>query len=866
MKKYFSILLKNLLGVFLFFDFSMGCLHASETKNETAVNFYQPVHATGIRAPAVPIILSDPYLSIWSPYDNLTAGNTQHWTGADHPVIGAIRVDGTTYRFMGKDKPHLELITKGDKAKPFVWKGAYTFDKPIENWTDVSFDDTKWKRGRAPFGTRDIRGVRTRWETKDIWVRRTFDLAEDFSAYDIYLQYSHDDVFELYLNGEKLVATDYSWKNNQRLLLSEEQKKKLRREKNVIAAHCHNTTGGGYVDFALYKRIPHEGFDNSALQTAVHINATSSYYSFVAGNVALDLVFTSPLLPTDLDLISTPVNYISYCVSSLDEKEHDVQIYFETTSELAVNDITQYVRTERIEKNNFVYLKAGTKEQPITKREGDGVRIDWGYAYLASDIAAGKQLLLGDYYDLKNMFLNTGVLETALEYAKITAQTKEDLCSFAPVLAYTDNLGKVSKNGNSGFLMLGYDDVYSVEYFHKRLHAYWKHNGKIDIYQAFERAHAGYAENRQKAREFDKLLWEDAMQASDNNKEYAELCALTYRQAVAAHKLLQSDNGDLLFLSKENHSGGFINTVDVTYPSAPLFLVYNPNLLKGMLNGIFHYSESGRWSKPYPAHDLGHYPNANGQRYGEDMPVEEAGNMILLATAISVVEGNAGFANKHWETLTTWANFLKEKGLDPGNQLCTDDFAGHLAHNANLSIKAILAVAGYGKMAQMLNKQTIAEDCLNEAKRMAQAWIPMAKDGNHYKLAFDRPGTWSQKYNLIWDKMLGMNIFDEEIAELEIPYYLKRQAGYPYGLPLDSRKDYTKSDWILWSACLETNNDTFAKFVSPIYRYANETQSRVPISDFYDANTGKMENFKARSVVGGFWMKVLKEKIAKNAL
>src|SRR5690606_6683804 len=114
-----------------------------------------------------------------------------------------------------------------------------------------------------------------------------------------------------------------------------------------------------------------------------------------------------------------------------------------------------------------------------------------------------------------------------------------------------------------------------------------------------------------------------------------------------------------------------------------------------------------------------------------------AGNMILLVTAISVVEGNADYAKKHWNTLTTWANFLLEKGLDPENQLCTDDFAGHLAHNANLSIKAILGVAGYGKMAEMLGETEIAKRYISEAKEMAKAWVKMADDGDHYKLAFD---------------------------------------------------------------------------------------------------------------------------------
>ena len=95
----------------------------------------------------------------------------------------------------------------------------------------------------------------------------------------------------------------------------------------------------------------------------------------------------------------------------------------------------------------------------------------------------------------------------------------------------------------------------------------------------------------------------------------------------------------------------------------------------------------------------------------------------------------------------------------------------------------------------------------------------------------------------------------------EMSYYLKKQNTY--GLPLDCRKDYTKNDWTLWTAAMAADQNTFLKLMEPVYKYMNETDSRVPTSDWYDTKTARMVGFKARSVVGGFWMRVLMEKTKK---
>ncbi|MDR3140212.1 MAG: DUF4965 domain-containing protein [Tannerellaceae bacterium] len=821
----------------------------------SANNFFEPAQKVKLRAPSVPIITCDPYLSIWSPYDKLTEGNTEHWTGKEHSIIGAIRVDGITYRFMGKDRKNLKPILPMTYTDH--WEASYTTEQPADDWMNVDYDDSEWKKGEAAFATRRMPRLRTTWSSEDIWIRRTFDAESDISAKELFVMYSHDDLFQLYLNGEKLIETDYYWSNDMILNLKDNVKKKLRIGKNVLAAHCHNRAGDGYVDFGLFYKDKYAcNFEKEAIQQSLDVLPTQTFYTFTCGPVELKLVFTAPLLLDDLDLVSTPINYISYQIKSLDKKKHDVQIYFEITPELAVHEPSQFIMAERMEKNDMLFLKTGTIDQPYTKRTGDGVRIDWGYAYLASGKGRNKSLCMGDYYFMKEDFIKRGKFGSTMFKEDIPANMYEHMTA----LSYIEDFETIGNESKSGFLMLGYDDVYSIEYFYKRRLAYWKHEGEVDIFQAFERANKNYTVVMQRCKDFDKQTMADALQAGGS--EYAELCTLAYRQAIAAHKIIKDDEGNILFLSKENHSNGCINTVDITYPSSPLFLIYNTELMKGMLTSIFYFSESGRWTKPYPAHDLGTYPIANGQLYGGDMPVEESGNMILLTTAISLIDDNAEYAKKHWEMLTLWVNYLVEKGFDPENQLSTDDFAGRLAHNTNLSIKAIMAIAGYAKMAEMLGMGNVAQKYSEMANNMAIEWEKMANNADHYRLAFDKPDTWSQKYNLIWDKIFDMNVFPSIVIEKEIPFYLAKQNKY--GLPLDVRKNYTKSDWVMWSACLAPTRNEFNQLVAPIYKYANETPSRIPLSDWHDTETARHMNFKARSVVGGYFMKLLEMKVKEK--
>jgi hypothetical protein len=774
-----------------------------------------------LRAPAYPLVTIDPYTSAWAFTDNLYDASVKHWTGKDFPLLGVLNVDGTNYRFMGKESAEMEIIVPTSEMSR--WEGKYTTAKPSPRWTAETFNDASWAMGEGAFGTRSKYTeslAKTDWMSEHIWVRRTVELPAGAKEKDLFLMYSNDDDAEFYLNGVKIMDACDCCNKNAIVKIPVEALQTIKEGTNVLAAYCHNPVANGLLDFGILAEKPQPvRFEQTALQNSVDVQATQTRYSFTCGPVDLEITFTAPLLPHDLDLLSRPVNYLSYETKSNDGKSHDVEIHLEASAHWALNTPYQKSVSEALESNGLIYLKTGSEEQNVLAKKGDDLRIDWGYFYLVAE----KE--------------NT-------EYAVEPAKTK-----------LTKKLGNTRKA--KGKFMIGYDDLYSIQYFGENLRPYWNRTGDKDILALFADADAEYRSLLKQCDDFDSQLMQEATQAG--GKEYAELCALAYRQAIAAHKLVEAPNGDLLFFSKENFSNGSIGTVDITYPSAPLFLLYNPELVKGLMNHIFYYSESGKWNKPFAAHDVGTYPLANGQTYGGDMPLEESGNMLILAAAIAAIEGNAAYAEKHWEVLTIWTDYLVKEGLDPVNQLCTDDFAGHFAHNVNLSAKAILGIASYGYLAGKLNRKDVAAQYTQKAQEMAQEWIKMADDGDHYRLTFDQPGSWSQKYNLIWNKLLKLNIFPEEVAQKEIAYYLTKQNIY--GLPLDNRKAYTKSDWIIWTATLSNDLETFQQFITPLYKFMNEATVRVPMPDWYWTDKPEQQGFRARAVVGGYFIKMLEEKM-----
>ncbi|MCX5644292.1 MAG: DUF4965 domain-containing protein [Phycisphaerae bacterium] len=634
-------------------------------------------------------------------------------------------------------------------------------------------------------------------------------------------------------------------------------------------------------------------------QTSLTVLPTRTIYTFEGAGVALQLTFLTAALPQDIDILSRPVTYLTYSVRATDGKKHEVQVYFDAAADLVVNEPRQQVVWEAstlmaqrpgnvglADAMTFALLKMGSKDQPVLAKRGDDIRIDWGYLYTAADQAGVSDYTVAAGAVARADFADKGKLPETDPCQPRAAGDQ------TPVSAMTLDFGEVGKQATSRWLMLAYDDLYSIQYMQKNLRPYWRRTGweAPDLLIA---AANDYASLQKRCAAFDNELMADLTKAG--GAKYAKLAALAYRQCFAAGKFVADENGQPLQFCKENHSNGCIGTSDVFYPMAPQFLLFGPSLAKSFLVPFMNYAASDRWKFPFAPHDLGQYPHANGQRYGggertqeNQMPVEESGNLLLLMGAIAQMEGNANFAGLYWPQLEKWAEYLKAKGFDPENQLCTDDFAGHLAHNVNLSVKAICGLGAFAKLCDMRGDKAKAEEYSTLAKEFAARWVKEAADGpsvagilpanrgrdaldtdtkergqdalatDHFRLAFDKSGTWSQKYNLVWDRILGLNLFPAEVARKEMDFYKKTQNKY--GLPLDNRSLYTKLDWVLWTATLTQKRADFEALVDPVYLFLNETPDRSPMTDWYFTNDARKRGFTARPVVGGVFLQMLYNK------
>lgn len=599
-------------------------------------------------------------------------------------------------------------------------------------------------------------------------------------------------------------------------------------------------------------------------QVDVTITAFSTDYLFTSEEFDLQVKFLSPLLPNDLKIESCPVCYTEYKVMPKGKLAKDFSIALSLDEDFCYNDQKAEVIGGVLPCDGYEAAYFTRRRNLVSSETGDCVAPDWGATYVT-----GKE---GFFFSETALFdyLTTGV-------AKYSLEKLERRYIFA--LNYE----------KEGCFMTAFDDYVSIFYFGEWLKGYFFKDGGT-IVDAMDWARDNYLTVKEKCETFDNKLKEDCKKIGEG---YYDIACAALRQSVGAHKLVENKKGQLLFLSKECESNGCIGTVDISYPSMPLYLIYNPTLVNAMMTGIFEFSRLPVWTFDFAPHDLGTYPWCSGQVYGaskvndkygcglnecwggtrtqqmlwirpaksntygveNQMPVEECGNMLIMTAAAIKAGGGTKTAEENFDLLSKWVVYLEKFGLQPENQLCTDDFAGHLANNINLAIKALVGIESYAIIAKALGKGDLYKEYCKKAEKFASDLKALAGDGV-WQLAYGQENTYSLKYNVLFDKLFGFNLIGQEICERETSYYVEKSNEY--GVPLDIRAAYTKSDWIMWVAALTDDSEKAKALYMPIIKFLKESPSRVPFSDWYFTDTGVYRSFKNRTVQGGVFAPLLK--------
>lgn len=589
-------------------------------------------------------------------------------------------------------------------------------------------------------------------------------------------------------------------------------------------------------------------------QTSLTVTATQSTFVFTGGGITLAVTFLSPVDPDNLQRQSIPMSYVTVQASSADGGSHTVSVYLDISGEWAHGDRGQSITWAQQTVGSQVALSFAPTNPTVLAENTD--QASWGTVVFATDSTAAVTWQIAQ----DTIARTNGAAGSLPNTAEPPPRAINDRW---PVFAVNRAFGAITPAAPSPTMVLtiGHVRTPAVSYLGTNLDPWWR------TYWANWQAmlpwfRADYDTALAQSRNTDARVNDDAAlffgANSTTAQHYAAICSLALRQAFAGTELV-SRNGKPWAMLKEISSNGDFGTVDVLYPASPAYLYLSPHYLRLLLEPLLVYVEDGHWPQPFAEHDLGVYPNAFGHNDGggENMEVEESANMLIMSAAVvarlSPTEA-AEFVTAHYATLRGWAEYLVANTLDPGFQNQTDDFTGFIAHSSNLALKGIIGVGAMGLLAQAAGNAADTTRYLSTAQNYITQWVTLSQDsGNqHLRLAYDQPGTWSLKYNGYPDKLLGLGLVPDAVAAEEAAWYGSHAATF--GVLLDPRNGYTKTDWELWTAAFLANHTaTRDLLVEKVYNWANSTASRVPFTDWYDVTSGNQVGFADRPVIGGLF-------------
>ncbi|GAA5859784.1 hypothetical protein JCM8547_007026 [Rhodosporidiobolus lusitaniae] len=613
---------------------------------------------------------------------------------------------------------------------------------------------------------------------------------------------------------------------------------------------------------------PLEG-KSSARQTAFEYTATRSIFSFEAEGVRFNATFLSPVTPHDFVRQSLPFSYLAVDLDVESLKDKTVSVYTDISGEWASGEDVDIVwdYTTR----SGVGVHSISRKSPLLFAETHE-QAEWGLAVYATSLVGGVTFSSSSASGLRDQFLRNGELDGSQDFRHRKISDDQPVFGFSAALS--------AKRSPVIFTIGHVRDPY-VNYVTPSgalsLPGLWTPSF-TDHLDALASFHHSYPQALAESIAFDSTLRADALRVS--GEDYAAIVELSTRQAFATFELTTSvgenwkeDREGVMGWLKEISSNGDMETIDVLFPLHPILLHTNPTLLATLLEPLLRYTHSGMYPNRWPVHDLGTYPNATGYSDGGDepMPVEEAGNMLWMALAYFQATGDKAWVGKHYDVLKQWTTYLEDDGLVPAEQLSTDDFAGKLANQTNLAVKAIVGIGAMAELARETGRFTDAVRYRAVAEAYVEEWTKLAltEEGGapHAKLAYQDENSWGLLYNLLGDRFLQLDLFPRKLYQDQAAWYVSKAEQY--GVPLDSRHPWTKSDWEIFAAASAPDKKTRDLFSTLLVNYLKAGKIDAAFPDLYETPTANFPGregldwpvlFLARPVVGGHFALLAMEK------
>lgn len=603
----------------------------------------------------------------------------------------------------------------------------------------------------------------------------------------------------------------------------------------------------------------------NVIQENVQFTSTrSSFIMNVADKVSMNVSFISPINPSDFKRQSIIGTYLEIDVVSRDGAEHAVQLYADISAEWTnpMNNRNpvewSYVAEDQIASHK-VYQKNQVEFNADYADDG----AHWGSWYWSTTESDSMTYQSGTDQIVRDDFRSNGRLSNTQDSNFRNVSTEW------PVFAFAHDLGNLGEKPittlftivhaqNRGVFFNGRDEPDGVP-------SLWTGFFSSDT----EMVNFFHKDRSIETGSLDNKISVDSISVAGD--DYQMITTLSARQAFAGMQLMGTPKKPYLFL-KEISSNGNCQTVDVIFPTIPVFLYLNPVLVKLLLEPLYENQEAGKYPNTYAIHDLGaHYPQFIGHPNGDDqaMPLEECGNMIIMSLSYAQRTKDYAYLSAHYPILKQWVGYLVDEALIPADQLSTDDFQGQLSNQTNLALKGIIAIEAMSVISHLTGNEYDRQQYTNIAHDYITKWQNFAivnDEVPHTSLAYGDDKSYGLLYNLYCDRLLGLNLVPQKIYDMQSNFY--PTIAKTFGVNLDSRNDATKSDWEMWVAAISSPS-TQKMFITKLKEWIEKTFTNRALTDLYNVKTGDywQNTFIARPVVGGhFALLALDKSIASPSL